>query len=331
MDTHYSSAKDTKYLSDMELSVAKLDISKLIHVLEDCAEKISQIDDNGCTESSKESNLTMTKPTVGFQQSMKKQFLELFNSFIKSSKLTMVNACVPESDRRDSVKSQREWNDGKESKKEIEELKHKIEMIKEKYRREEETKTKLIEEYRKAIELIEMKKKEELHDIAKSADEKMVLEWQAVEYELNNLQTEEKVTQRKYEYLCKENLMNEKELREMKAKCENKLTNFIALYDKDIGKKHTEYENIVEQKQLEKQQLETLMELFESQTPTYQTMTEEKAIWKEKELAKKLHKLRTMLAYNSISKFLNNYVKTLRENNIPIVITKKSRGKKKKQ
>lgn len=97
------------------------------------------------------------------------------------------------------------------------------------------------------------------------------------------------------------------------------------------GKKHAEYENMLHQMDLEKQQLMTLIELFELQKPDYQIMTEEKAVWREKELARKLHKLRTMLAHNTISKFLNNYVKTLRENNIPIVITKKSKGKKKKQ
>lgn len=85
------------------------------------------------------------------------------------------------------------------------------------------------------------------------------------------------------------------------------------------------------QQQLEKQQLRTLIEMFENQKPSYQIMCEEKEVWREKKLARKLHKLRTMLAHNTISKFLNNYVKTLRENNIPIVITKKSKGKKKKQ
>lgn len=98
-----------------------------------------------------------------------------------------------------------------------------------------------------------------------------------------------------------------------------------------LGKKHAEYEDIMYQKLMEKQQLESLTNLFENQKPIYQIITEEKTVWKEKELAQKLHKLRKMLAYNSISKFLNNYVKTLRENNIPIVITKKSKGKKKKQ
>lgn len=85
------------------------------------------------------------------------------------------------------------------------------------------------------------------------------------------------------------------------------------------------------QQQIEKQQLTTVTELFEEQKPSYQIMCDEKEVWRAKELTRKLHKLRTMLARNTFSKFLNNYVQTLRENNIPIVITKKSKGKKKKQ
>lgn len=64
----------------------------------------------------------------------------------------------------------------------------------------------------------------------------MVQEWQAVEYELNNLQSEERLMRRKYVYLCSENLANEKLLRLDKSKAENKLEEFIALYDKDLGR-----------------------------------------------------------------------------------------------
>lgn len=111
----------------------------------------------------------------------------------------------------------------------------KIHVIKEKYKREEEKKKQLIAEYKKALEMIESRKKEELNEIARTADERMIQEWQTIEYELNNLQSEEKLVQRKHEYLCKENLTNEKSLRDEKSKCENKLEQFIALYDKDIG------------------------------------------------------------------------------------------------
>lgn len=64
----------------------------------------------------------------------------------------------------------------------------------------------------------------------------MVQEWQAVEYELNNLQSEERLMRRKYVYLCSENLASEKLLRMDKSKAENKLEEFIALYDKDLGR-----------------------------------------------------------------------------------------------
>lgn len=167
----------------------------------------------------------------------KHQFLEHFGVFIKCTRKHMEEAITQA--RRDSIKSKEEKDldsEKQNSKPEILELKHKIELIKDKFKREEEKKARLIAEYRKAIKVIDMKKNEELHNIAKDADERMIQEWQAVEYELNNLQSEEKMIQRRSEYLCREILMSEKSLRDEKLKCENRLTHFIALYDKDIGR-----------------------------------------------------------------------------------------------
>ncbi|KAI5710425.1 hypothetical protein M8J75_008553 [Diaphorina citri] len=313
----------------MDFNVVKLDIDKLILVLQDCLDKVSHLGLKDATHLAEPPKSAVIEQDEKASTALT-QFLESFHLFIQYTRQQLEQACIP--GKYYSKSEELDWEDIKQDRQEeIRELQMKIHVIKEKYKREEEKKKQLIAEYKKALEMIESRKKEELNEIARTADERMIQEWQTIEYELNNLQSEEKLVQRKHEYLCKENLTNEKSLRDEKSKCENKLEQFIALYDKDIGKKHAEYENMLHQMDLEKQQLMTLIELFELQKPDYQIMTEEKAVWREKELARKLHKLRTMLAHNTISKFLNNYVKTLRENNIPIVITKKSKGKKKKQ
>ncbi|XP_076272618.1 uncharacterized protein LOC143204064 [Rhynchophorus ferrugineus] len=99
---------------------------------------------------------------------------------------------------------------------------------------------------------------------------------------------------KEYEALLDEHLRTEANLRARRLKTEIQLKNWVVKYDKEIGEKQTEYDDLKKEYDTEKEAVDTLQEQLDEQEPQYIELMEEK-----EEIEERIH---MEMAY----KFLSN-------------------------